>query len=63
MHDFLQGGLAPETGRDGKLYGIPWVVEGMISGASRFDLVTQAGLKYPDTTDDLVKVFQAVNKK
>ncbi|WP_310608835.1 ABC transporter substrate-binding protein [Buttiauxella brennerae] len=63
VHDFLQGGLAPETGRDGKLYGIPWVVEGMISGASRFDLVTQAGLTYPDTTDDLVKVFQAVNKK
>ncbi|WP_255666864.1 ABC transporter substrate-binding protein [Buttiauxella sp. W03-F01] len=35
----------------------------MLSGASRFDLVTQAGLKYPDTTDDLINVFQAVNKK
>ncbi|WP_435953809.1 ABC transporter substrate-binding protein [Dryocola sp. BD626] len=63
VHDFLQGGLAPETGRDGKLYGIPWVVEGMLSGASRFDLVSEAGLAFPDTTDDLVKVLQAVNKK
>lgn len=63
VHDFLQGGLVPETGRDGKLYGIPWVVEGMLSGSSRFDLVTEAGLVFPDTTDDLIKVLQTVNKK
>lgn len=63
VHDFLQGGLQPETGRDGKLYGIPWVVEGMLSGSSRFDLVTEAGLVFPDTTDDLIKVLQTVNKK
>ncbi len=63
VHDFLQGGIAPETGRDGKLYGIPWVVEGMLAGSSRFDLVSEAGFTFPDTTDDLVRVLQAVNKK
>lgn len=61
LKDFLPGALAPETGRDGKLYGIPWVAEALLSGASRFDLVQQAGLAFPDTTDDLVKVLKAVN--
>ncbi|WP_325342658.1 ABC transporter substrate-binding protein [Xylophilus sp.] len=61
--DFLPGARAPETGKDGKLYGIPWVAEALLSGASRFDLVKAAGFGYPDTTDDLVKVLRAVNKK
>jgi multiple sugar transport system substrate-binding protein len=45
------------------LYGIPYVVEAMLTGASRYDLIQQAGLAFPKTTDDLVKVLQAVNKK
>lgn len=63
VKDFLPGALAPETGKDGKLYGIPWDAEVLLSASSRFDLVKAAGLAYPDTTDDLVKVLRAVNKK
>lgn len=63
LQDFLPATLAAETGRDGKLYGIPYVVEAMLTGASRYDLIQQAGLAFPKTTDDLVKVLQAVNKK
>jgi len=63
LQDFLPGALAPETGADGKLYGIPWTAEALLSVSSRFDLVQQAGLAYPETTDDLVKVLRAVNRK
>ena len=63
VNDFLPGARAPETGRDGKLYGIPWTAEALLTGASRFDLVQAAGLPFPDTTDDLVKVLRAVNGK
>lgn len=63
VNDFLPGARAPETGRDGKLYGIPWTAEALISASSRFDLVEQAGLAFPETTDDLVKVLQAVHRK
>ncbi|TCL02124.1 ABC transporter substrate-binding protein [Sodalis ligni] len=63
LKDFLPGTLAPETGRDGKLYGIPWVVEAMLAGASRYDLIQQAGLAFPQTTDDLLTVLRAINKK
>ncbi|KAF1044554.1 ABC transporter substrate-binding protein [Xylophilus sp.] len=63
INDFLPGARAPETGRDGKLYGIPWTAEALLTASSRFDLVEKAGLAFPDTTDDLVKVLRAVNKK
>ncbi len=63
LQDFLPATLAAETGHDGKLYGIPYVVEAMLAGASRYDLIQQAGLEFPKTTDELVKVLQAVNKK
>ena len=63
INDFLPGARAPETGKDGKLYGIPWTAEALLSASSRFDLVEKAGLAFPETTDDLVKVLRAVNKK
>lgn len=63
LEDFLPATLAAETGRDGKLYGIPYVVEAMLTGASRYDLIQQAGFGFPKSTDDLVQVLQAVNKK
>jgi len=63
LDDFLPGARAPETGRDGRLYGIPWIAEALLTGASRFDLVQAAGLQFPDTTDDLVKVLRAVHRK
>lgn len=63
LQDILPGARKPETGRDGKLYGIPWTAEVTISAASRFDLVQAAGLQYPDTTDELVTVLKAVNRR
>jgi multiple sugar transport system substrate-binding protein len=63
LDDFLPGARAPETGRDGRLYGVPWTAEALLSASSRFDLVEKAGLAFPDTTDDLVKVLRAVHKK
>lgn len=63
INDFLPGARAPETGKDGKLYGVPWTAEALLTGASRFDLVEKAGLAFPDTTDDLVKVLRAVHRK
>lgn len=63
VNDFLPGARAPETGRDGKLYGIPWTAEALLTASSRFDLVQAAGLQFPDTTDDLLKVLRAVNRK
>lgn len=63
LNDFLPGARAPETGRDGKLYGVPWTAEALLTASSRFDLVRAAGLEFPDSTDDLLKVLRAVNKK
>ncbi|MDR6889800.1 MULTISPECIES: ABC transporter substrate-binding protein [Variovorax] len=63
LNDFLPGARAPETGKDGKLYGIPWTAEALLTASSRFDLLEKAGLAFPDTTDDLVKVLRAVHKK
>jgi multiple sugar transport system substrate-binding protein len=63
LNDFLPAARAPETGRDGRLYGVPWTAEALLTASSRFDLVQQAGLQFPDTTDDLAKVLRAVHKK
>ena len=63
LNDFLPGARAPETGKDGRLYGIPWTAEALLTASSRFDLLEQAGLAFPDTTDDLVKVLRAVHRK
>lgn len=63
LNDFVKGAREAETGIDGKLYGVPWTSEALLHVSSRFDLVQEAGLDFPDTTDDLVKVLRAVNKK
>lgn len=63
VEDFLPGVRAPETGRDGKLYGIPWTVDSFIAAAARSDLVQAAGLPFPDSTDDLLAVLKATHGK
>lgn len=63
VEDFLPGARAPETGRDGKLYGIPWTAEALLSVSTRFDLVQEAGFDFPDTTDQQLEVLRAVNRK
>ena len=64
VEDFLPGARAPETGKDGKLYGIPWTVDTYIAGAValRPDHRPPASTS-PTRTDDLVKVLQAVHRK
>ncbi len=63
LGDFLSGTLAPERNRAGQLFGIPWNVEVVITGASRFDLVREAGLAYPNTIDEFRAAIEAVNRK
>lgn len=63
LDDFLSGARAPETGRDGKLYGVPWIAEVVIGAAARYDLVKDAGLAFPDTADDLLSALKAVHRK
>jgi multiple sugar transport system substrate-binding protein len=63
LDDILPGARAPETGADGKLYAIPWNVEVVLAAAARFDLVREAGLDFPQTTDEFLAVLKAVNKK
>lgn len=58
--DFLPGTLAPERGRDGQLYGLPWTSEVTLTAAGRYDLLQQEGLGIPDTVaelDTLAKLF------
>ena len=47
VDDFLPGPRAPETGKDGKLYGIPWIVDAFIAASARFDLFKDDGLACP----------------
>lgn len=63
LADFLPGALAPEKGSDGKLYGIPWTAETTITAATRSDLLKEAGLALPDTTDELLAAARALNRK
>ncbi|MGB6105142.1 MAG: extracellular solute-binding protein [Pusillimonas sp.] len=63
LEDILPGARAPETGKDGSLYGIPWNVEVVLAAASRFDLLQESGLEFPQTTDDLLQALKGVNKK
>lgn len=63
LDDFLQGALAPERGQDGLLYGIPWAVQVTLAATGRYDLLTQAGLTFPTTTDELLLAVKQLNGK
>lgn len=63
LKDFMAGALQPERGRDGKLYGIPWLAEVTLAAAGRFDLLQQAGLPFPDTLEQFQAAAKAVNGK
>ncbi|MEG1767699.1 MAG: extracellular solute-binding protein [Comamonas sp.] len=63
INDFLAGARAPETGADGKLYGVPWTAEVTLAAASRFDVLKSAGLAFPDTLDDFGRAVQTVHRK
>ncbi len=61
--DFVSGAQASLTDAKGTRYGFAWEAGAMIMAASRADLIEKAGLKMPETFDDLAKVCAAVDGK
>ena len=61
--DFAGGAMASLRDDKGDRYGFPWEAGAMIMAASRADLIEKAGLKLPETFDDLTKVLEAVHNK
>lgn len=61
--DFLAGALAPERGQDGRLYGIPWMAEVMLSTATRSDVLRREGLALPDTLEDFERAARLLHRK
>lgn len=61
--DFLPGAVHPMKDRRGQVYGVPWVADVLLSGASRFDLFRSEGLGMPDTFDEMERALAAVHGK
>jgi multiple sugar transport system substrate-binding protein len=62
-NDFLPGSTAAFKDRQGRLCAIPWIADVQMAGASRYDLIQQAGMKLPETFDQLEAMLKAVNGK
>ncbi|HEY1932934.1 MAG TPA: extracellular solute-binding protein [Acetobacteraceae bacterium] len=63
VNDFLGGSTAAFKDRNGRLCGIPWIADVQMAGASRYDLIQQAGLKLPDNFDEMATMLKAINHK
>jgi multiple sugar transport system substrate-binding protein len=61
--DFVSGAQASLTDAKGTRYGFAWEAGAMIMAASRYDIIEKAGLKMPETFDDLAKVCAAIDNK
>jgi multiple sugar transport system substrate-binding protein len=61
--DFLSGAVAVFKNKRGERFGFPWLGEAQVMTVARPDLIRQAGLKIPETYDELIKVLAAVNDK
>ena len=61
--DFEPGAVAPLKDRKGANYGVPWLTDVLMAGASRFDLFKAEGLGMPDTFEEMDKAMTALNKK
>jgi len=61
--DFVSGAQSCLVDARGNRYGFAWESGGMITAASRADLIEKAGMKLPETFDDLVNVCEATNDK
>jgi len=59
--DFLPGATAALKDKAGRLYGIPWVADIFMAGASRYDLIEKAGKRMPDTFDEVTDVMKAIS--
>jgi multiple sugar transport system substrate-binding protein len=61
--DFLGGTTASMKDKSGRLYGIPWIADVIMSGAARADLIHKAGKRMPETFDEVTSVMKAVHNK
>ncbi len=61
--DFMSGAVAPLKDKKGILYGFPWIAESYMAAAGRYDLIQKAGLKMPETFDDIPWVLKVVHDK
>ncbi|HSU04348.1 MAG TPA: extracellular solute-binding protein [Acetobacteraceae bacterium] len=61
--DFIPGTTAAFRDRQGRLHAIPWIADVHMAGCSRNDLFEQAGVKQPDTFDEMASVLKALKAK
>src|SRR5437867_8524607 len=61
--DFVSGAQSSLVDARGATYGFAWEAGAMLMGAGRADLIEKAGLKLPETFDQLLKVCEATNGK
>src|SRR3990167_5950103 len=61
--DFVSGAQASLTDAKGTRYGFAWEAGAMIMAASRYDLIEKAGMKMPETFDQLGQVCAAIDGK
>jgi multiple sugar transport system substrate-binding protein len=61
--DFVGGAIAPFRDRKGDRFGFPWLGEVQVATIARPDLIQKAGLRIPETYEDLMKVLAAVHEK
>jgi multiple sugar transport system substrate-binding protein len=61
--DFVSGAQSTLRDARGLTYGLAWEAGAMIMGAARADLIEKAGLKMPQTFEQLAQVCEATNGK
>lgn len=59
--DFVGGAQAPFKDAQGRTYGFAWASGAMMMCASRADLIEKAGLKMPQTVEELIQVCAATH--
>ena len=58
--DFLPGTLAAFRDANGRPHAIPWIADAQQAGCTRYDLVEKAGLKLPDSFDEMASMLKAL---
>jgi multiple sugar transport system substrate-binding protein len=61
--DFVAGAQSTLRDAKGLTYGLAWEAGAMIMGASRADLLDKAGVKMPETFEQLVQVCETTHNK
>jgi multiple sugar transport system substrate-binding protein len=61
--DFVSGAQSAFLDAKGLTHAFSWEAGGMIMSAARADLIDKAGLKMPETFDQLVQVCEAIHNK